>query len=145
MEFMIENIWTYILVSSLVGINQFTTEEAYKPINIHRGLLEKTKYGNHSLFLLFIHMSIGFSSEICWQNHVRPQSGQIITTSLFSRSLESWLRFGKSSQVAQHFRLVKYYNLPSTSFPWSITIFVALIGFTPGKTGPSLPLGWATK
>ena len=65
----------------------------------------------------------------------------IITTSLFSRSLESWLRFGKSSQVAQHFRLVKYYNLPSTSFPWSITIFVALIGFTPGKTGPSLPLG----
>ena len=46
-----------------------------------------------------------------------PISGKNITTSLFSRSRESWFILGKSSPfMAQQFRLVKCYHLPSNMY-----------------------------
>jgi len=58
--------------------------------------------------------------------YMAHRSGEIITTSLFSRTLESWWMLGKSSQMAELFRLVKYYNLPYIYIVYYIVSIVVL-------------------
>ena len=65
-----------------------------------------------------------------------------ITTSLFSRSLESWLGFGKSSPfMAQQFRLVKYHFIyPDILLYWLVVWNMNFMTFH--SVGNSNPNWW---